>query len=104
MAAANPNDKEGSGSGAKLPIDSVRDLVDHIKTHDTTKPHVEEIASHLDALETELKREEPHHPTVASLLQGLRGLSAGATQAMINSGAMNLLNEILGTGVPPIGR
>jgi hypothetical protein len=63
-----------------------------------------EIATHLDAIETELGRDEPHHPTVASALEGLRRLSTGATQALINSGAMNLLNEILGTGVPPVGR
>jgi hypothetical protein len=104
MTAANSDGKQGSGTDGKLPIDSVRDLVDHIRAHDSTKPHEEEIASHLDAIETELGHVEPHHPTLSSLLEGLRGLSAGATQALINSGAMNLLNEILGTGVPPVGR
>jgi hypothetical protein len=104
MTAGNADGKEGSGGQGKLPMDSVRDLVDHIRTHDTTKPHEEEIATHLDAIETELGRDEPHHATVTSALEGLRRLSTGATQALINSGAMNLLNEILGTGVPPVGR
>ena len=95
-------DEKGDGS-APLPVDKVRDLVDHLKSHEATQPHGEELDSHVNALEAELRADAPHPPRLASLLDGLRELSTEATEALINSGAMDLLNEILGTGVPPVG-
>ena len=101
MNASAENEK-GEGNTPQLPVDKVRDLVDQIKSHEATQPHGEELETHVTALEEELGKQEPHHTTLASLLDGLRGLSTEATEALINSGAMNLLNEILGTGVPPV--
>jgi hypothetical protein len=103
MGENDKDGKKGAGAPEGLPVEKVRDLVDHIKSHEATQPHGEELESHVAALETELCKDEPHHSTLTSLLDGLRGLSTGATEALINSGAMNLLNEILGTGVPPVG-
>ena len=96
--------EDGKDEDGKLPVDKVRDLVDQIKSHEATQPHSDELETHVTALEAELGKEEPHHSTLASLLDGLRALSAEATEALADSGVMNLLNEILGTGVPPVGR
>jgi hypothetical protein len=95
-------DEDNGGAGRELPVRKVRDLVEQLRSHEATKPHGEELQSHVTALEDELGKEAPHHSTLASLLDGLRTLSAEATEALINSGTMNLLNEILGTGVPPV--
>jgi hypothetical protein len=103
MSGNEDDGKSGADAPQGLPVEKVRDLVDQIKSHEATQAHGEELDSHVTALETELGKEEPRHSTLASLLDGLRGLSADATEALINSGAMNLLNEILGTGVPPVG-
>ncbi|MFI4994233.1 MAG: hypothetical protein ACHQAQ_00425 [Hyphomicrobiales bacterium] len=102
---ANGNDEPNDEARAhpQLPVDKVRDLVEQIKSHDATKAHEEELGSHVTAIEEELGREAPHPSRLASLLDGLRTLSAEATEGLIHSGAMNLLNEILGTGVPPVG-
>jgi hypothetical protein len=102
---ASANGEKGSESAPqRLPVDKVRDLVDQIKSHEATQPHSEELESHVTALEEELGKEAPHPSRLAALLDGLRGLSADATESLIDSGVMNLLNEILGTGVPPVGR
>ena len=103
MNANAEGERDGDGNSPRLLVDKVRDVVDQIKSHEATQPHGEELESHLTALEAELGKEEPHHTTLASLLDGLRGLSAEASEALINSGVMNLMNEILGTGVPPVG-
>jgi len=103
MAADGKDDGQASGEG--LPVDKVRNLVRDIKeqaqTLDETDAHAEELADHVARIETELARDEPHHPTLTSLLDGLRELSVEANQVLVKSGAMTLLNEILGTGVPP---
>jgi hypothetical protein len=102
---ASGNDGKGDrGARNELPVDKVRDLVDQIKSHEATKPHSEELESHVTALEEELGKEAPHPSRLATLLDGLRSLSTEATGGLIDSGVMNLLNEILGTGVPPVGR
>ncbi|MFI5011861.1 MAG: hypothetical protein ACHQAY_05905 [Hyphomicrobiales bacterium] len=99
------NDKanQAGGAGEDLHVDKVRDLIHQIKSDDAIKAHDEELSDHIAAIEEELGRDEPHHPTLKSLLDGLRTTSLEATEALINSGAMTLLNEILGTGVPPVG-
>jgi hypothetical protein len=103
--AADAKDNGQAGPEPELPVDKVRDLVRDLKTQAQSlpeeHPHAEELQGHVARLETELARDEPHHATLASLLDGLRGLSVEANQVLINSGAMTLLNEILGTGVPP---
>jgi hypothetical protein len=104
MSASPNDDKDDAGAPGQLPVEKVRDLVDQIKGHEATKPHGEELEDHVTALEAELGKEEPHPPTLASLLDNLRKLSAEATEGLIHSGAMDLLNEILGTGVPPVRR
>jgi hypothetical protein len=103
MSESGKDENGDESRSGGLPVQKVRDLVDQIKSHEATQPHGEELESHVTALEEELGKEVPHHSTLASLLDGLRGLSTEATQALIDSGAMNLLNEILGTGVPPVG-
>jgi len=105
MSANGSDETNEPGRAPKqLPVDKVRDLVNQIKSHDATKAHDEELESHVTAIEEELGRGAPHPSRLASLLDGLRSLSAEATEALIHSGAMDLLNEILGTGVPPVGR
>jgi len=95
-------DDDDTGAGKEVPVHKVRDLVEQLRSHEATKPHGEELESHVTALQEELGKEAPHPSALASLLDGLRTLSAEATEALIDSGAMNLLNEILGTGVPPV--
>ena len=102
-ASTEDDGKSQAGASQGLPVDKVRDLVDHLKSHEAIQPHGEELESHVTALEKELEREPPHPSRLTSLLDGLRTLSAEATESLIKSGAMNLLNEILGTGVPPVG-
>ncbi|SEC56631.1 hypothetical protein SAMN05444161_1693 [Rhizobiales bacterium GAS191] len=103
---ANGKDDGQSAPEEGLPVDKVRNLVRDIKEHAQSleeAAHAEELEGHVARIETELAREEPHHATLASLLDGLRGLSVEANQVLVKSGAMTLLNEILGTGVPPTG-
>jgi hypothetical protein len=101
--SAGGNDAKGPGSAPQEPqVDKVRDLIRQIKSHDATKAHEEELETHVSAIEEELDRDKPHPSRLASLLEGLRTLSAEATEALMKSGTMTLLNEILGTGVPPV--
>ena len=103
MAEDSKDDGQAAPEG--LPVDKVRNLVRDIKEQaqslEETDPHAGELADHVARIETELDRDEPHHPTLTSLLDGLRELSVEANQVLVKSGAMTLLNEILGTGVPP---
>jgi len=103
-ASGRDETNEGGQHQEQLPVERVRDLVEHIKSHEIMRPHESELDGHVTAIEQELGREAPHPSRLASLLDGLRGLSAEATEGLMHSGAMDLLNEILGTGVPPVGR
>jgi len=102
----SPSSDEASGNAGApegAPVGKVRELISQIKSHEAIRPHDDEVAGHVAAVEAELDRDEPHPSRLASLLGGFQTLSVEASEALINSGAMTLLNEILGTGVPPVG-
>ena len=105
MMAANGSDDGKLPAEGPLPVDKVQDLVRDIKAHADSlgddEAHAQELKDHADKVEAALATEEPEHGMIATLLDEFRTLSAEATEALRTSGAMTLLNEILGTGVPP---
>jgi hypothetical protein len=76
------------------------------------QPHVDDLAAagadgfalmaKLDELTIELKRPAPATPVLRGLLVDVRNAIAGAAGSLIAAGATALINQILGTGVPPV--
>jgi hypothetical protein len=58
------------------------------------------LQAHLNALEVELNKTKPTSSTVRGLLVDVRNALAGAAGNLISTGAIILINQILGTGVP----
>jgi hypothetical protein len=52
------------------------------------------------ALEAELQKASPDHSMVRGALTDIRNTLSGAAGSLIASGALNVLNQMLGTGIP----
>jgi hypothetical protein len=82
-------------------LERVRDLVDQLKANAdgliAAGADGSTLRARLDQLELELKKPTP---VLRGLLVDVRNAVAGAAGNLMASGAMNLINQILGTGVP----
>jgi hypothetical protein len=56
--------------------------------------------AHADKLEAEIKKPEPDHGAVSDALASLETTLTNAEEGLMSRGVMQLLNQILGTGVP----
>jgi hypothetical protein len=74
------------------------------------KPHLEELAAagadrtgleeRIAGLEAELAKASPSHSLIRGFLTDIRNALAGAAGNLMASGAIHVLNQMLGGGVP----
>jgi hypothetical protein len=89
---------------AKLPVDKIKDLVDHVKAN-TSKLASEgvdekELSKHIAGLEAEVKKPQPDHGRLEELLASLETTVERAEERLALTGVFRFLNTIFGTGVP----
>jgi hypothetical protein len=56
--------------------------------------------AHVAKLEAEMKKAEPDHGAVSDALAALETTVGEAEESLMSKGVLQLLNQILGTGVP----
>jgi AbiTii len=85
-------------------LGQVHDLVGQLKQHADELAGAgvdhKQLEQRIAALEAELAKTAPNQSAIRGLLVELRGGLVGAVANLVASGAVNLLNQILGTGVP----
>ncbi len=88
----------------RLETDKIRDLVSQVKEHSDhfaeKGADKEALDAHVAKLEAELKKPEPDHGAVSDALASLETTVGEAEESMMAKGVLQLLNQILGTGVP----
>ena len=91
-------------SSSAIQVDRVEQLLSQIKSHSSglAREGLDEhdLLHRLAAVEAELKKPSPDHKIIRTLLTELKAVVAGATQGLLSTGVLALLNQILGTGVP----
>ena len=94
----------GDISVRELNLNLIRDLVNQLKTHgdELTEAGADEptLKKRLDELEAELRKPNPVTSRIRGLLVDVRNAVAGAAGNLMASGAIALINQLLGTGVP----
>jgi uncharacterized protein YaaN involved in tellurite resistance len=58
------------------------------------------LEAHIEKLETEMQKPEPDHGAVSDTLGALETTMGEAEENLMSKGVLQLLNQILGTGVP----
>ncbi len=56
--------------------------------------------AHIEKLETEMQKPEPDHGAVSDALAAIETTIGEAEESLMSKGVLQLLNQILGTGVP----
>jgi hypothetical protein len=89
---------------AELPVDKVKELVSHVKANAeelaAKGADKKELQAHVAKLEAEVKKPEPDHGVLSDLLGSLETTVEKAEESMVSRGVFQMLNTILGTGVP----
>lgn len=84
--------------------DKVQDLIRQVRAQSDALADrgVDPIAleAHIEKLETEIQKPEPDHGTVSDTLAALETTLGEAEEDLMSKGVLQLLNQILGTGVP----
>ncbi|HWK01881.1 MAG TPA: hypothetical protein VNR41_14375 [Xanthobacteraceae bacterium] len=84
--------------------DKVQDLIRQVRAQSDALADrgVDPIAleAHIEKLETEIQKTEPDHGTVSDTLAALETTLGEAEEDLMSKGVLQLLNQILGTGVP----
>jgi hypothetical protein len=86
----------------KLIKDVMRQLKPHVDDLTTAGADGSTLRVKLDQLGKELKKSEPSTSVLRGLLTDVRNAIAGAAGNLMATGATALINQILGTGVPPV--
>jgi hypothetical protein len=87
-----------------MQVDKVKDLIAHVKanTDELAAKGADKKAlqANVAKLETEMKKPKPDHGVLSEALASLETTVEKAEESMVSSGVFQLLNQILGTGVP----
>ena len=89
---------------AKLAVDKIQGLIDHIKQNSSklASEGVDQtaLAKQIAALEAELKKPQPDHSALQDLLALIEMTIEEAEETLATTGVIRFLNTIFGTGVP----
>jgi hypothetical protein len=89
---------------AELPVDKVKELVNHVKANAdelaAKGADKKELQANVAKLEAEMKKPAPNHGVLSDLLASLETSVEKDEESMVSKGVFQLLNQILGTGVP----
>lgn len=84
--------------------DKINDLIRQIRENSgaLAEKGVDRAAldTHIAKLETEMKKSQPDHGVVSDSLAALETTVGEAEESLMSKGVLQLLNQILGTGVP----
>jgi hypothetical protein len=84
--------------------DKVHDLIQHVRENADALAqkgvNKDALDAHIAKLETEMKKSEPDHGAVSDALAAIETTVGEAEESMMAKGVLQLLNQILGTGVP----
>lgn len=78
-------------------LDQLKQHIDTLAAAGVDRPTFEE---RISALEAEMAKPQPNQSVLRGLLIDIRNALAGAAGNLIASGALQVLNQLLGTGVP----
>ncbi len=88
----------------KLQVDKVEDLISHVKSRSgelvSKGANEKDLKEHIEGLEAEMKKPALDHGAISNLLASLETTIEKAEESMVSKGVFQLLNQILGTGVP----
>ena len=94
----------GDVSVSHISINQVHELIGQLKQHmkELTSAGADggRLEDRIAALEAELRKASPDRSLVHGLLTDVRNALVAATSNLIASGAIHVLNQILGTGIP----
>jgi len=89
---------------AKMPVDKIKDLVGHVKANSSKLASegvdAKVLNKHVADIEEELKKPEPDHGVLHTLLASLETTVEEAEETLAMTGVLRFLNTIFGTGVP----
>lgn len=96
---------QGNVSGTisvSINLDEVHSLVEQLRPHldQLTSAGATEIEMRLSLLETELQKAKPQSGRLKNLLNDMRMTLSAASGNLISAGAIQIINQLLGTGVP----
>lgn len=84
--------------------DKVQDLIRQVREQSDALADrgVDPVAleAHIEKLEAEMLKPEPDHGAVSDTLAALETTVGAAEEDLMSKGVLQLLNQILGTGVP----
>jgi len=87
-----------------MQVDKVKELITHVKTNAdelaAKGADKKELQAHVAKLEAEVKKPKPDHGALSDALASLETTIEQAEESMVSKGVFQLLNQILGTGVP----
>jgi hypothetical protein len=87
-----------------MQVDKVKDLIDHVKANAdelaAKGADKKALQANIAKLEAEVKKPKPDHGVLADALAAIETTVEKAEESMVSSGVFQLLNQILGTGVP----
>jgi hypothetical protein len=87
-----------------MQVDKVKALITHVKANAdelaSTGADKKELQAHVAKLEAEVKKPTPDHNVLSDVLASLETTVEKAEESMVSKGVFQLLNQILGTGVP----
>jgi hypothetical protein len=97
----------GDVTASGLDLTLVRNLAAQLKDHanELVQAGADDgvLKARLDSLEAELHKPRPTNSVLRGLLVDVRSAVAGAAGSLMATGAIALINQILATGVPPVG-
>jgi len=89
---------------ARLRVDKVKELIDHVKANSgklaSEGVDQKELNKHIADLEAEIKKPQPDHTALEKLLASVEITIEKAEETLATTGVIRLLNTIFGTGVP----
>jgi hypothetical protein len=104
VGSIGSNNSVGSITVGDISIDAARSVVSQLTANADTLAELTAdpsgFSQRLEKVEQELKRSKPDPSLVKSALTDVRAALSGAAGNLIASGAVTLLNSVLGTGVP----
>ena len=87
-----------------MEVKKVKDLVEHVKANAdelaAKGADKKELQAHIARLEAELNKPAPDRGALQGILGSLETSVEKAEESMVQKGVFQLLNQILGTGVP----
>ncbi|WP_316219162.1 hypothetical protein [Bradyrhizobium sp. SZCCHNR2026] len=95
----------GSITVSNLNTEQIGSIIPQLRGHRdelvSAGAHGPTLDDRLDALEKAIANPQPDHSFLRGLLTDLRNCMSGAAGSLVATGAINVLNAMLGTGVPP---